>query len=81
MSPRPVLTSSVPTKLLDSLKSIGIAFEDHSLTFNGESTPSSCAIKGSTSSASDSINVSFTHKEETHETSESNSPNFHSNLE
>ena len=76
-----IFVSSPSRKLLDSLKSIRIEFEDSSLRFNGNFVPYSCAIKGSTSLAPDSINVSFRSKEETHETSESNHPNCHSNLE
>ena len=77
----PVFASSSSIKLLDSLKSIGIEFGHSSLPFNGESSPSSCTIKWSTSSAPESIHVSFTSKEETYEISESNDPNCHSNLE
>ena len=56
--PRPVLTSYAPRKLLDSLESATIMFEDSYLLSNGDSTSSSPIIKGHTSSSSGSINFS-----------------------
>ena len=67
--PRPVSTFFPSRKLLDSLESKCLDYEGSSLPFNGEPASSSCDIKGCTSSASESINVSFTSREENHDVS------------
>ena len=52
---------------LDSFESIKIESNDSYLPFNREPTSSSCDIKGSDSSASRSISISFASKEEHHD--------------
>ena len=81
IDPRPVFTCSPTRKFLDSSESISFECGDSSLPFNGDPISSSCGIKGSTSLASNYIDVSVTSEEETFKTFCPNHHDCHSNLE